>query len=57
IVFLDEKADVIAPIPGYQTPKQIEVYLKLFVADKYKEVTTKEQWEAYQKNFKSEFKG
>ncbi len=57
IIFLDEKADLIAPIPGYHAPKQLELFLKFFASDKHKEVTTKEQWEAYQKNFKSEFKG
>lgn len=55
IVFLDEKADLIAPLTGYRGPNQIEIFLKLFATDKYKEVTTKEQWEAYQKEFKSEF--
>ncbi|RPD97522.1 DUF255 domain-containing protein [Aureibaculum marinum] len=56
IIFLDEKAELIAPIPGYHAPNQLEIFLKLFATDKYKEVTTKEQWEAYQKDFKAEFK-
>ncbi|MDY7396177.1 thioredoxin fold domain-containing protein [Aureibaculum sp. 2210JD6-5] len=56
IVFLDEKADLLAPIKGYHTPNQLEIFLKLFATDKHKEVTTKEQWEAYQKEFKAEFK-
>ncbi len=56
IIFLDEKADLITPVKGYHSPNQIEIYLKLFATDKYKEVTTKEQWEIYQKGFKSEFK-
>jgi len=56
IVFLDEKADLIAPLTGYRAPNQLEIFLKLFATDKHKEVTTKEQWEAYQKEFKAEFK-
>lgn len=55
IVFLDEKADLIAPVTGYHAPNQLEIFLKLFATDQHKEVTTKEQWEAYQKEFKPEF--
>ena len=56
IIYLDEKGGLIAPIPGYQSPTQLEIYLKLFATDKYKVVTTKEQWENYQKEFKPSFK-
>ncbi len=56
IIFLDEKADLITPIPGYHAPNQLEIFLKLFATDKHKEVTTKDEWEAYQKEFKAEFK-
>ena len=57
IVFLDEKGGVIAPIPGYRTPNDLEIFLKLFATDKYKEVITKEQFQQYQKDFKPQFKG
>ncbi|TYA92348.1 thioredoxin family protein [Seonamhaeicola marinus] len=57
IVFLDEKGEVIAPIRGYQTPTQIELYLKLFESDKYKEIDTQEKFSEYYKAFKPEFKG
>ena len=30
IVFLDDNAELIAPIPGYQTVQKIEIYLQLF---------------------------
>lgn len=56
MVFFDENFNLIAPISGYLVPKQIEIYLKLFKTDKYKTVTTKEDWEKYQKEFVSEFK-
>ena len=55
IVFLDEKGDVIAPIRGYQTPSQIELYLKMFKNDKHKDIVTQEQFNVYYKAFKSEF--
>jgi len=56
LLFLDEKGNLIAPITGYKTPRQLEIYLKLFKEDDYKNVATKEAWEAYNSNFKYEFK-
>lgn len=56
MVFFDDEFKLIAPISGYLLPKQLEVYLKLFTSNKYKEVKTKEEWETYQKEFVSEFK-
>jgi len=56
IIFLDENADLLAPVKGYHAPNQLEMFLKLFANDEHKEVTTKEEWEAYQKEFKAEFK-
>ena len=56
IIFLDEDQNVIAPIPGYKTPQQLEMYLKFFATNEYKNVTTKEQWVSYQENFTPEFK-
>ena len=57
LVFMDEKADVIAPIRGYQTPPQLELYLKMFKDDKHKELDTQEKFNTYYTAFKSEFKG
>lgn len=57
IVFFDEKADVIAPIKGYQKPTQLELYLKLFKSDAYKTMDTQEKFTEYAKAFKPEFKG
>lgn len=56
ILFLDEKAEFLAPIKGYKTPKQLEIYLKLFASDDHKKVKTAEAWTTYQKEFKSTFK-
>lgn len=55
LVFLDENADLLAPISGYRTPQQLEVYLKLFKEDKHKEMDTKEKFNAYYQSFKPEF--
>ena len=55
LLFLDEKANVIGPIPGYKTPRQLEIYLKLFKDDEHKKMTTKEVWNDYVTNFEYEF--
>ncbi|WP_188458811.1 thioredoxin family protein [Psychroflexus planctonicus] len=55
LVFFDEEGEVIAPVVGYKTPEQLELYLKMIKSDDYKEITTAEDWEAYQKGFKSTF--
>jgi len=56
IIFLDEETNLIAPLPGYKTPKQFELYLKLFKTDDYKKMTAQGDWESYQANFTYEFK-
>jgi len=56
MVFFDEEANFITPVTGYLKPRQLELYLKLFQSDKYKEMTTQEQFNEYYKSFKAEFK-
>lgn len=56
IVFFDEKGEVLAPIRGYQQPTQLELYLKLFKKDDHKNIKTQEEFNAYYKAFKPEFK-
>ncbi|PNW27595.1 thioredoxin family protein [Formosa algae] len=55
IVFLDEAAQVITPVRGYQKPQQLELYLKLFSTDKYKELDSQEVVNAYFESFEPEF--
>lgn len=55
ILFIDEEGELIAPIMGYKTPSQLEIYLKLFNTNAYKSITTQEQWDAYVSNFSYEF--
>lgn len=55
IVYFDEEGNTIAPIPGYQKPAQIEVYLKMMLNDDYKNLTSAEEFKAYQENFESTF--
>ena len=55
IVFLNENADLVAPVKGYQTPKQLEVYLKLFKREEYKKINSKEDFTKYSNSFVYEF--
>lgn len=55
LLFLDEEANVIGPIPGYKTPRQLEIYLTLFKNNDYKNMTTKEVWNDYVTNFEYTF--
>ena len=55
LLFLDEEANFLGPVPGYRSPRQLEILLKLFHQDDYKTVTSKEAWEKYASNFKYEF--
>lgn len=55
VVFLDEKGEFISPVTGYKSPKQMEMYLKVFHTDAYKKIQTSEDWQAFQQNFKHEF--
>jgi len=57
IVFLNENGDIILPVPGYKTPGQLELYLKLFFNDDHETIGSQEQWDQYQKDFVFEFKG
>lgn len=55
ILFLDEQANFIGPVPGYKTPRQLELFLKLFKTDDYKTIKEQNDWATYQSNFKYEF--
>lgn len=55
LVFFDEEANLITPIPGYRTPEQLELYLKLFANDDYKNLTSQEAFKEYEENFEGSF--
>ena len=55
MVFFDEESEIISPVTGYHTPKQLEIYLKMIANDDYKDLTTQEAWKEYQNNFKNTF--
>ncbi|NNM22640.1 MAG: thioredoxin family protein [Flavobacteriaceae bacterium] len=55
IVFFEDNGKLIQSIPGFRSPKEIEIYLKMIANDDYKELVTVEAWETYQKKFKGTF--
>ncbi len=55
IVFFDENGQLIAPVTGYKTPQQLELYLKMIHQDDYKKLTTTAAWQKYEKAFVSTF--
>ena len=55
ILFFEEDGGLLAPLTGYRTAKQLEVYLKLFNTNKHKEIITEEAFAKYKKEFVFEF--
>ncbi|WBL21956.1 thioredoxin family protein [Zunongwangia sp. HRR-M8] len=55
IVFFDEQGELIAPLKGYRSPEQIEIFLKIFAKDEYKNLTSEKAWKEYNENFKPTF--
>ncbi len=55
IVFMDENKGLITQVKGFQTPQQLEIYLKLFHSNDYKNLKSQEDANAYFKSFKPEW--
>ena len=55
IVFLDTKSDIIYNLKGYNTPSQIEIWLKLFKDESHKNIKSQQDFNNFQKSFVSEF--
>lgn len=56
MLFFDEKGEYIQPLAGYLTPSQIEIFLKLFAKDDFKNIKTREDFQNYKTAFKGTFK-
>lgn len=52
MVLFDEKATPITSFPGYIKPREVEPYLAVIATNEYLNISSKEQWENYIKNFK-----
>ncbi|WP_294246660.1 thioredoxin fold domain-containing protein [uncultured Chryseobacterium sp.] len=55
-VFLDEKGGPITILQGELSAKELEPYLEFICKDFFKKIRSREQWEDYQKKFKSKIK-
>lgn len=55
LAYFDEQGNFIQAVPGYRTPQQLEIFLKMMATDDYKKLTTTEAWNEYQRNFKGTF--
>ena len=55
-VFLDEKGAPITILQGELSAKELEPYLSLISNDLYKKIKNREEWEDFQKKFKSNIK-
>ena len=56
MVFLDEKTDPITSLSGFLKAKEVEPYFSMIASDEYKTIKTRNEWEGYQKKFKSKIK-
>ncbi|WP_333852564.1 thioredoxin family protein [Epilithonimonas sp.] len=56
MVFLDEKTDPITSLSGFLKAKEVEPYFSMIASDEYKTIKTRNEWESYQKKFKSKIK-
>lgn len=55
IVFIDEDQNLLTKVVGYQSPQQLELYLKLFKNNDHKSITSRKEFESYVKDFQAEF--
>ncbi len=56
MVFFDETGKLIAPVVGFKTPQQLEIYLKMINSNDYKKLTSADAWQQYEKSFVGTFK-
>jgi thioredoxin-related protein len=56
IVFLNEKSDLIIPLRGFHDAQQLEFYLKIFINDTHKTLTSQAKFDTYYNAFKPVFK-
>lgn len=56
VVFIDENTQPITSLMGYFKPRELDPYITMIANDDYKNIKTREEWEAYQSRFKSKIK-
>lgn len=56
LVFLDENSNVITSLTGDLSAKDLEPYFSIIGSEAYKNIKTRQQWDDYQKKFRSKIK-
>ena len=56
MVFLDEKTDPITSLSGFLKAKEVEPYFTMIASNEYKTIKSRQEWEGYQKKFRSKIK-
>lgn len=55
LAFFDEEGQLFQVLMGYRDANQLEIFLKVFGEDDYKELETEEEWLEYERNFDYSF--
>ena len=55
IVFLDKSSNLVHRLRGYQSPRQIEVYLKLFTDENFRQIQTQKDFQDFYDSFDYQF--
>ena len=55
IIGIDKSSNLLHKLRGYKTPKQLEVYLKLFTDENYKNYQSQEDFNKFFESFIYEF--
>lgn len=56
MVFLDENTNPITSLSGYLKAKEVEPYFTMIATNEYKTIKSRQEWEGYQKKFRSKIK-
>lgn len=56
MVFLDEGTNPITSLSGFLKAKEVEPYFTMIASNEYKNIKSRQEWEGYQKKFKSKIK-
>ena len=56
MVFLDENTNPITSLSGFLKAKEVEPYFTMIASNEYKTIKSRQQWESYQKKFRSKIK-
>ena len=56
LVFLDEQSNIITKLQGFFSAKELEPYVSGIARNEHQKISSKEQWQQYQKKFRSKIK-